>query len=181
MEDYEKLIIDNEKLVYHVIKQLHLYSQIEEYWDIGVIGLCKAAKTFNKSNGSKFSTYAYICIKNSILMSIRDHKRQADYYAISIETPINYDKNGHEQKLEDIIPDYSLEDDIYDNENKTMLKNAIEKLNGKDKEIIDLYFYKNMKQREISKLLNTSQANVSRLIRKAINNLKKGDLFNERF
>lgn len=75
MEEYERLIIENEALVYHVLKQMHLYSQLEDYYDVGMIGLCKAAKTFDNSKGSKFSTYACICIRNTILMDIRDQKK----------------------------------------------------------------------------------------------------------
>ena len=174
MEEYEKLIIENEALVYHVLKQMHLYSQLEDYYDVGMIGLCKAAKTFNNSKGSKFSTYACICIRNTILMDIRDQKRQCDYYSISLQTPVGGEKD--EILLEDTISDYELELDILNKEEKMALIESVRKLNDEDKQMIDLYFWKEMTQQEISRYLNMSQANASRRIQRALNNLKKGGM-----
>lgn len=176
MEEYEKLIIENEALVYHVLKQMHLYSQLEDYYDVGMIGLCKAAKTFNNSKGSKFSTYACICIRNTILMDIRDQKRQCDYYSISLQTPIGGEKD--EILLEDTISDYELELDILNKEEKMALIESVRKLNDEDRQMIDLYFWKEMTQQEISRYLKMSQANVSRRIQRALNNLRKGGLLN---
>lgn len=176
MEEYEKLIIENEALVYHVLKQMHLYSQLEDYYDVGMIGLCKAAKTFNNSKGSKFSTYACICIRNTILMDIRDQKRQCDYYSISLQTPVGGEKD--KILLEDTISDYELELDILNKEEKMALIESVRKLNDEDKQMIDLYFWKEMTQQEISRYLKMSQANVSRRIQRALNNLKKGGLLN---
>lgn len=174
MEEYERLIIENEALVYHVLKQMHLYSQLEDYYDVGMIGLCKAAKTFDNSKGSKFSTYACICIRNTILMDIRDQKRQCDYYSISLQTPVGGEKD--EILLEDTISDYELELDILNKEEKMALIESIRKLNNEDRQMIDLYFWKEMTQQEISRYLKMSQANVSRRIQRALNNLRKGDL-----
>lgn len=174
MEEYERLIIKNEALVYHVLKQMHLYSQLEDYYDVGMIGLCKAAKTFDNSKGSKFSTYACICIRNTILMDIRDQKRQCDYYSISLQTPVGGEKD--EILLEDTISDYELELDILNKEEKMALIESIRKLNDEDRQMIDLYFWKEMTQQEISRYLKMSQANVSRRIQRALNNLRKGGL-----
>lgn len=176
MEEYEKLIIENEALVYHVLKQMHLYSQLEDYYDVGMIGLCKAAKTFDNSKGSKFSTYACICIRNTILMDIRDQKRQCDYYSISLQTPVGGEKD--EILLEDTISDYELELDILNKEEKMALIESVRKLNDEDRQMIDLYFWKEMTQQEISRYLKMSQANVSRRIQRALNNLRKGGLLN---
>lgn len=174
MEEYERLIIENEALVYHVLKQMHLYSQLEDYYDVGMIGLCKAAKTFDNSKGSKFSTYACICIRNTILMDIRDQKRQCDYYSISLQTPVGGEKD--EILLEDTISDYELEVDILNKEEKMALIESIRKLDNDDRQMIDLYFWKEMTQKEIARYLKMSQANVSRRIQRALNNLRKGGL-----
>lgn len=174
MEEYERLIIENEALVYHVLKQMHLYSQLEDYYDVGMIGLCKAAKTFDNSKGSKFSTYACICIRNTILMDIRDQKRQCDYYSISLQTPVGGEKD--EILLEDTISDYELEIDILNKEEKMALIESIRKLDNDDRQMIDLYFWKEMTQKEIARYLKMSQANVSRRIQRALNNLRKGGL-----
>ena len=43
-----ELIENNINLVYHVIKQLGLYNKLEDYYDVGLIGLVKAAKNFDE-------------------------------------------------------------------------------------------------------------------------------------
>ena len=176
-DEQQKLVLNNQKLVYHIIKQMHLYHKLEDYLDVGLIGLCKAAQTFNLENGSKFSTYACICIRNNILMEIRNEKRQCDAYAISFSSIIGSSKDK-DLTLEDTLSDYELENDILNKEELISLIMSIEKLNEEDKTIIDLYFYQNKTQKQIAQILKMSQANVSRRIQRALNNLRKGGLLN---
>lgn len=176
-EEQQKLVLDNQKLVYHVMKQLRLYHKLEDYFDVGIIGLCKAAKTFKPENGSKFSTYACICIRNNILMEIRNEKRQCDAYAISFSSIISTSKD-RDLTLEDTLSDYELENDILNKEELISLITSIERLDKEDKTIIDLYFYQNKTQKQIAQILNMSQANASRRIQRALNNLRKGGLLN---
>lgn len=176
-EEQQKLVLDNQNLVYHVIKQLHLYHKLEDYLDVGIIGLCKAAQTFKSENNSKFSTYACICIRNNILMEIRNENRQCDAYAISFSSVISSSKD-RDLTLEDTLSDYELENDILNKEELISLIASIERLDKKDKTIIDLYFYQNKTQKQIAQILNTSQPNASRRIQRALNNLRKGGLLN---
>ena len=176
-EEQQKLVLNNQKLVYHIIKQLHLYHKLEDYLDVGIIGLCKAAQTFKPENGSKFSTYACICIRNDILMEIRNENRQCDAYAISFSSIISSSKDK-DLTLEDTLSDYELENDILNKEELISLITSIERLDKKDKTIIDLYFYQNKTQKQIAQILNMSQANASRRIQRALNNLRKGGLLN---
>ena len=176
-EEQQKIVLDNQKLVYHVIKQLHLYHKLEDYIDVGIIGLCKAAQTFKPENNSKFSTYACICIRNNILMEIRNEKRQCDAYAMSFSSIISSSKDK-DLTLEDTLSDYELENDILNKEELISLITSIERLDKKDKMIIDLYFYQNKTQKQIAQILNMSQANASRRIQRALNNLREGGLLN---
>lgn len=176
-DEQQKLVLDNQKLVYHVIKRLDLYNKLEDYFDIGLIGLCKAAQTFKPENGSRFSTYACVCIRNDILMEIRNENRQCDAYAISFSSIISSSKDN-DLSLEDILSDYELENDILNREELISLITSIEKLNEEDKTIINLYFYQNKTQKQIAQILNMSQAQASRRIQRALNNLRKGGLLN---
>lgn len=75
----DKLITDNMRLVYHMygkigdgpIKENYKEDIISE----GMLGLCKAADTFDESRGVRFSTYAAMCIRNAMLMFIRKTKK----------------------------------------------------------------------------------------------------------
>ena len=53
------LLVDNEKLVYSIINKFRGYFDMDDLYQVGMIGLIKASKNFNKSEGVKFSTYAY--------------------------------------------------------------------------------------------------------------------------
>ena len=49
MFDENKLILENINLVYHILKKMGLYDKLDEYYDIGIIGLVKASKKYDKS------------------------------------------------------------------------------------------------------------------------------------
>ena len=40
-DEQEKLVLNNENLIYHILKKYNL--SVDEYYDVGVIGLCKEA------------------------------------------------------------------------------------------------------------------------------------------
>jgi len=74
-KEVERLVIENENLVRHTINifkkkgWLSHYEKTfneEDIFQIGMIGLLKAAKKFDPSKGYKFSTYAVNSIRNTI-------------------------------------------------------------------------------------------------------------------
>ena len=72
------------------------------------------------------------------------------------------------------IYEESLSDDKFEFENsinKILLKDAIEKLSPKLKEIIKLLYFENIYQTELAKKMNTSQSNISRLQKRALKQL----------
>ena len=88
----DDLILDNVSLIYYVLKKMNLYKNADEYYDIGMIGLIKAADTFNESKGYTFSTYGISCIRSELLGYIRrqnSNKRKANYNTISLEMKIS--------------------------------------------------------------------------------------------
>ena len=64
----EKLILDNINLIYMVLKRYNLYNQLDEYYDIGMIGLVKGANTYSGDKGYKASTYLTSCILMKYLL-----------------------------------------------------------------------------------------------------------------
>ena len=68
--DREKLITDNMNLVYGVyndwFKNTYFYIDKEDMIGEGMLALVSAANTY-KENKGKFSTYAYVCIKNAMI------------------------------------------------------------------------------------------------------------------
>ena len=102
--EQEELVIKNQKLVPHIAKKyIKCYSDFEDLISVGKIGLAKAAATFDKSKGNKFSTYAALCIQNEILMFLRSERRQGN--VVFLEEPIGTDKDGNEITLGETIAD----------------------------------------------------------------------------
>lgn len=157
----EKLILENQNLIYVVLKKLNLYNQREEYFDLGMIGLVKGVKSYDKNKGYKLSTYLNVCIKNEILMFLR--KRRIN--CLSLETNIT-----ENLKIKDVIEDDNLNLDrfIYNN-----LYEAIHNLSFNDLLLFELYYVNNLTQLEISKKLNCSQVQVSRKLKNIYKKLKE--------
>ena len=170
-EEQQNLVIDNMRLVYHLIKK---YNYDEDYASIGMIGLIKGVKSFDSSKGYQLSTYLCTCIINEIRCSHRSTKNHPpnplslDEYSVTENIP-----------LLDCIPDTSIniEADLIKKETYDRLNKAIMKLNDKERDIIislyGLYGHKRKKQVELVDKYNHSQGYISRSHKKIIEKLKR--------
>lgn len=174
------LIEHNLRLVVYIAKKFDNTSVgVEDLISIGTIGLIKAINTFNPEKNIKLATYASRCIENEILMYLR--RTSKTRLEVSIDEPLNVDWDGNELLLSDILG--TDEDVIYkgmeDEIEKQLLNNAIEHLNPREKQIVELRFgLKNsdgmeMTQKEVADLMGISQSYISRLEKKIMKRLKK--------
>ena len=174
------LIERNLRLVVYIAKKFdNTGIGVEDLISIGTIGLIKAINTFNPAKKIKLATYASRCIENEILMYLRRNNKTR--LEVSIDEPLNVDWDGNELLLSDILG--TDEDIIYrDMETeveKRLLRKAVEKLDCREKEIIELRYGinqpngKEMTQKEVADMLGISQSYISRLEKKIINRLKK--------
>lgn len=169
----DKLIEHNLRLVAHVVKKYYTEKvEQDDLISIGTIGLIKGISTFKPDKGIKLATYASRCIENEILMHFRLLKKTAQ--DVSINDPIETDKDGNDLSLIDVIADEgNLLDDI-DLRIKTehLRKYMDEVLTPREKIIIGLRFGlisgKENTQREVAKKLKISRSYVSRLEKKAL-------------
>lgn len=135
------LVERNLRLVVYIAKKFENTGVgIEDLISIGTIGLMKAINTFNTDKKIKLATYASRCIENEILMYLRrSNKIKGE---ISIDEPLNQDGDGNELLLSDILgtdPDITsrrIEDEV----DKKLLKASMEKLNNREKNIMELRF-----------------------------------------
>ena len=175
----EKLILDNINLIYMVLKRYNLYNQLDEYYDIGMIGLVKGANTFSEDKGYKVSTYLTSCITYEILNYKRKQsmqKRGNGIQNISLYTQIN--NKNKELYLLDVIPSKeNIEDNIIKKEKLELIYKKILDLNERDKFIIcstyGLLSHKELNQNQIAERTNITQCQVSRIIKKFIKECKK--------
>ena len=94
------------------------------------------------------------------------------YYLLDGITSLNQPlKNSDDMTINDTIED-SI-NYIEQIENKVVLDSLLKILPKKEKDILDLYFYKNKTQAEIGKIIGKTQTSVSKDIRKILRKIKK--------
>ncbi len=172
------LIEHNLRLVVFLAKKYeNTIYDIEDLVSIGSIGLIKGINTYKIDKNIKLATYASRCISNEILMFLRKNKRKRA--EVSLEDALNYDAEGNELHLEDIL---GTEIDLVPNEyekqvDKEVLSKEIEGLSDRDKEIMTLrYGLNNTKeytQKEVAEMLGISQSYISRIEKKVVRKLKQ--------
>lgn len=172
------LIEHNLRLVVFLAKKYENTTyDIEDLVSIGSIGLIKGINTYKIDKNIKLATYASRCISNEILMFLRKNKRKRA--EVSLEDALNYDAEGNELHLEDILgTDENLVPNEYEKQvDKDVLAKEIEGLPDRDKEIMTLrYGLNNTKeytQKEVAVMLGISQSYISRIEKKVIRKLKQ--------
>ena len=106
------LIEHNLRLVVFLAKKYENTGyELDDLVSIGSIGLIKGINTYKPDKNIKLATYASRCIANEILMFLRKNKKRKT--EISFEDALNYDNEGNELHLEDIL---GTEDDLVSKE-----------------------------------------------------------------
>ena len=174
----ERLILENLGLVKYLSNRFTQdYFEYEDIVSIGTIGLIKASKSFDEQKKIKFSTYAGTCIKNEISMYYRKTKKLEN--EVSMEEPIAKDCEGGELLLENVIADKKVNvvEEIQNREEaERALRIILNYLQGKERLAL-LYRMREMNQTEIAELLGISQSYMSRLEKKAKNEVRKAIQF----
>lgn len=172
------LIEHNLRLVVFLAKKYENTTyDIEDLVSIGSIGLIKGINTYKIDKNIKLATYASRCISNEILMFLRKNKRRKT--EISLEDALNYDAEGNELHLEDILgTDANIVSKEYEDKvDKERLAEEIASLKARDKEIMTLrYGLNNTKeytQKEVAEMLGISQSYISRIEKKVVKKLQQ--------
>ena len=216
----EELINGNLKLVLSILKRFsNSKYNMDDLFQVGVIGLIKAIDNFDVTLGLRLSTYAVPLIIGEVKRYIRDNtsirvsrstkdlaykilKYQDEYLSIygvipsnsevakyleipeyeiayamdalkepmSIFEPI-YNDGGDTIYLSDQIAD--LKDVNTDRDMLISLRKALQKIKDREKEILISRFIVGKTQMEIADAMGISQAQVSRIEKNAIQNVRK--------
>ena len=171
------LIEHNLRLVVFLAKKYENTGyDIEDLVSIGTIGLIKGINTYKLSKNIKLATYASRCISNEILMFLRKNKKRKK--EISLEDSLNYDSEGNELHLEDVLgTDNDLVSEEYERQvERNFISKEINKLNQREKQIMVLRYGLNntesYTQKEVAEILGISQSYISRIEKKVIKNIK---------
>jgi RNA polymerase sigma-70 factor, sigma-B/F/G subfamily len=214
----DKLIKGNLRLVLSVIQRFTGRGEdVDDLFQIGVVGLIKAINNFDLTKEVRFSTYCVPMISGELRRHLRDYShvkvsrslRDLAYKAIQakerLTSELQREPNMEEiakeigEKRADVVialesisdpvslyePVYSdSEDTVYimdqigdrnDVESKMdeiSIRDAIQNLGEREKNILYLRFLKGKTQIEVANEIGISQAQVSRLEKGAINRIK---------
>ena len=172
------LVERNLRLVAHIMKKYYTATaDQEDLISIGTIGLIKGINTFNSEKKIKLATYSSRCIENEILMYLR--KLSGQKTEVSFDEPLNTDWDGNELLLSDILG--TEEDEVCraleDDAEKRVLLEAVDGLEGREKEIILLRFGlaggREYTQKEVADMLGISQSYISRLEKRILERLRR--------
>lgn len=215
----EEFIIYNMRLVLSIVQRFSTTkNNIDDVFQVGMIGLIKSIDNFDTSIGVKFSTYAVPMIIGEIRKFLRDSNslkiarsiRDVAYKALqakekilkttnneptlaeiakeisidekqiaeamdAISEPLSlYDTvfhdNGDTMLIMDQLRDDFCDDKIIEN---TLLKDALNSLGLRQQQILFLRYYAGKTQMEISDTIGISQAQVSRLEKDALKEIKE--------
>jgi len=178
-EAKEKILVHNLRFVRYLVKRL--FSNVDYPFDdlvsIGNFGLIKAVDTydFTLGGGYKFATYATACIRNEILMFLRNLRKQS--IETSLDAKVSEDSDGHTIFLLDRL---KVNDDFVEvyvmNDVHRILRELVEELPDKEREIIKLrygFYDKVYSQGEIGDILSISCSWVSKTEGRVIQKLRK--------
>ncbi len=217
-EAKDKLIQGNLRLVLSVIQKFTGRGEdIDDLFQIGVIGLIKAINNFDLSKEVRFSTYCVPMISGELRRYLRDYsqikvsrslrdlayramqareklasqnQREPDIEEIaseigakradvvialeSISEPISlyepvYSDSGDTLYVMDQISD---KNDMESSLNEILIRDAVNSLGEREKNILFLRFFKGKTQTEVASEVGISQAQVSRIEKNAINQIK---------
>lgn len=217
-----KLIEQNNGLIWSIVKRFNGRGyELEDLYQIGVLGFIKSIQRFDVSFDVKLSTYAVPYMIGEIKRYIRDDgpvkvSRSIKELSIKIKELQKefFYKKGEEITIAQIAKELktsqedivlamestnvveSIEGSTYTNQkdgnsislletlsnhqneeeiitNKLTVKQLIENLETRDKEIILLRFYKEKTQSQVAKILGITQVQVSRIERRILRNMKQ--------
>jgi RNA polymerase sporulation-specific sigma factor len=172
------IIMHNMRLVGLIAKRYYTSDvDAETLHECGYFALLKAASTYNAGKNTRFATYATKCIANEMLMQLRvKTKMQRE---TSTEEPIEEDKDGNKQTLEDKL---STKNDMVEDIDTSIKSRQLivfmeEELSTREREIIYMRYgiggQKEETQREIAERLGISRSYVSRIEKKCLQKLRK--------
>lgn len=174
----DTLVEHNLRLVVYIARRFaNTGVDMDDLISVGTIGLIKAVGSFSSDKNVKLATFASRCIENEILMYLRRVAKLKN--EVSFDEPLNTDYEGNELVLSDVMGTdgdcvYKTIENGVEND---ILKEALARLNDREKEIMELRYGLNgaeeKTQKEVADMFGISQSYISRLEKKIIGRLKK--------
>lgn len=147
-----------------------------DYTSAALLGLARAAATYDPSKGASFRTYASRCARNEA-MHVYVHECRLSRHTVPLDAPIL----GDDRTLADVIPSLDdVETTVAAECDASMVREVVYDLPPTDRRVLVACAIEGLGQAEIGAEIGLSQSAVSRVkaraIHRAKNNLKKAGI-----
>ena len=161
----EQLIRDNQALVWSIVKRYTgRGTEAEDLFQLGSIGLLKAIEGFDCTYGTRFSTYAVPKISGEIRRFLRDDG------AMKVSRSVKELGYRVHTAREQMLGEACMEERVVES---LALREAMERLDVRSQHILLLRYFRGQTQQACARQLGISQVQVSRLEKKAVQQLRK--------
>lgn len=171
-----RLVNDNIKFAYHIAKQYIKPGGAEpdELRAASLLGLVRAAHSFDPTKGYKFTAYAAISCHNEIRYYLRSWSNQTSKN-VSIHTPIPHTENDNGDELEILDTIEDKQDFVYDLAMTDAIHYALLALTDREREIIELRYFTipELSQQAVAERVHISQGCISKIERKALKKMRE--------
>ncbi|MBE6701316.1 MAG: sigma-70 family RNA polymerase sigma factor [Ruminococcaceae bacterium] len=164
---FMKLSGEYDKMIRSLIQGYDISdSEKDDLYQEGLIGLYKASVTYSKTSDASFSTYAYVCIKHSIISSLRLYYNKKNY---PVRSSVSLNNDIVIPGLEPVTEPERL---IIEKEDYHLLMAKIDtSLSSYERDVLKL-FLQGKSYAEMSKRLNMTTKSVGNAIQRIRGKLK---------
>ena len=147
MDKITDIIVENEGFIYNIINKYKNYFELEDLYQVAVIGMIKAYKNYQEEYNTKFLTYAYPYVIGEVIKYVNTYRKvKLSKEMVTIYSKIIKAKEVLSQKLMKTPTIYELslfleidenliEEVIIANESVT----SLDKIINEDDKKMDLY------------------------------------------
>lgn len=173
----QEILEVNKGLIWSIVKKfIGKGYETEDIYQIACIGFIKAIQRFRFDFGNELSTYSVQYMLGEIKKFFRDdgiihisRNRKEEGFKLKIES-INNEIYEGKEKLEMLDSNEDEQTRLID---KLTVLDMIKKLNKREKEIIELRYFKDKTQVQVAEILGISQVHVSRIEKKILRDFKE--------
>lgn len=152
-------------LLHHLARRLRLPGvpmPEEELVQAGYVGLMRAARRFDADRGVRFITYAAAWALGEMRAALRAAFEAPEMRAVSMDA---LSPEGG-RALGDMLPGDGISEEAVE------LRLAIARLDAQQRQVIAMRYFEDRTQAEAARLMGSSQAQISRVERRALDRLR---------
>lgn len=201
-KELETLIIQNQKLIYSIMKYFYNYPNKDDLYQVGCIGLIEAYYRYKPNQNTKFTTYAYSYILGEMKKLVREDKGikisrniSSLYLKIEKASILLSQRLMREPSIDEIASFLEIDNSLVveainstnilldvdeipvshrdDFNDLIYLKDELNSLSSDELSLIQGRYLEDLTQSEVASIMGMSQVQVSRKEQKVLQKLKK--------